>query len=320
MNKLVEIRQAAAYNNPPSKPQLIYPGESDENISVKPTFSWMPSVDIENDEITYSVMLSEDAKNWRRISAGGATSVVYPSVLGILKVNTKYYWKVVADDEHDKGTTESDIMTFTTSTRDAYADGEYALYMKSKKSNPIVLVFTGEGYIAEDYGVGGKFDTDVNDAIEGFFNIEPYKTFRDYFTVYKVAAYSNERGLTNKAANSKKDTKFGLVWTGTNTSINYTDANAIFDWCTNIPGLTEQNLTNMSIGIIINEDIYAGTCAIYSWGLSIAMMPCLRQDGYICGFEDIVRHEMAGHGFGRLADEYVNYHTKIPASKKGFYY
>ncbi len=318
MSKSIEVKQAAAFNNPPTKAQPLYPADGETGVSVMPMFQWEPSTDEEGDDITYSVMISSDQTNWRRISAGSATSVSLPSTMDILEVETEYFWKVQANDMHYQGITESDVYSFTTGSKDAYSDGEYTLYMESSKENPVVLVFTGDGYLQEDHKFGGAFDKDVDEAIEAFFDIEPYRSYREYFTVYKIAAYSNERGLTNKKTNSVKDTRFRLEWEGGNsTGISCPNSGAaVFDLCKTIPGVTEYTLNDMAIGIVINADVYAGTCLSFSTGKSIAMIPYLRTGTNMTKFGNVVRHEMGGHGFGRLSDEYQNFQTSIPDDEK----
>ena len=156
----------------------------------------------------------------------------------------------------------------------SYTDGQYVKYMEISKPKPIVLIFTGDGYIKEDFQIGGSFDKDMNDAIDAFFDIEPYRTYRDYFTVYKIAAYSNERGVSNSATGVTKDTKFKMTWKG-NKSTNLSspdNGQAVLEWCKKIPGVTDITLKKMSIGVIINSDTYAGTCHYWSSGKNIAMM------------------------------------------------
>jgi hypothetical protein len=263
--------------------------------------------------------VSEDGKNWKNFSAGAMTSVALPARIGILKPNTKYYYKVVANDGHGKGITESSVYSFTTSAKDAYADGDYTIYMKSTKASPATLFFTGDGYLAEHFKYGGQFDTDIDTAIEAFFAVEPYKTYREYFTVYKIAAYSNQTGITNLATNDRRDTRFRLQWEGGNsTGIDIPDGGeSVFKLCKTIEGITDLHLMNGAVGIISNADVYAGTCMMYGDGMSIAMIPYLRESkNSSTTFANVVSHEMGGHGFGRLGDEYQNFAERIPDPEK----
>ena len=319
LSRRIEVKQDAAFNNPPTVPQLLYPQDNGTEVSTMPLFSWEKSEDAEGDSITYFVYVSEDGKSWKNFSAGAMTSVALPARIGILKPNTKYYYKVVANDGHGKGITESPVYSFTTSAKDAYADGDYTIYMKSSKASPAILFFTGDGYLAEHFKYGGQFDTDIDTAIEAFFAVEPYKTYREYFTVYKIAAYSNQTGITNLATNDRRDTRFRLQWEGGNsTGIDIPDGGeSVFKLCKTIEGITDLHLMNGAVGIISNADVYAGTCMSYSDGMSIAMIPYLRESkNSSTTFGNVVSHEMGGHGFGRLADEYQNSAERIPDLEK----
>ena len=317
--KRIEVKQDAAFNNPPTAPELSYPQNNGAEVSTMPLFSWGESDDMEGDSITYTVYVSEDGKRWKTFSAGNMTSVTMPARLGVLKPNTTYYYKVVANDGHSKGITESAVYTFTTSAKDAYVDGDYVMYMKSAKTSPVILIFTGDGYLAEHFKYGGQFDTDVDTAIEAFFAVEPYKSYREYFTVYKIAAYSNQTGITNLKTNEHRDTRFRLEWEGGNsTHITLPDSGeSVFALCKTIEGITDTHLKKGSIAIISNADIYAGTCMIYVDGRNISSIPYLRSSKYgSTSFANVVSHEMGGHGFGKLADEYQYYEDPMPEDEK----
>lgn len=317
--KRVEIRQDAAFNNPPSAPQLVYPQDGATDVSIMPVFNWEAAEDIEGDEVSYYIHFSENGKDWKNFSAGKLTAVSLPARVGVLKPNTSYYYKIVANDGHHKGVTESAVYRFTTSAKDAYADGEYKAYMESAKASPAYLFFTGDGYLAEHFRYGGQFDTDVDEAIEALFAIEPYKSYREYFTVYKIAAYSNQTGITNLEENDHRDTRFRLQWKGgTSTNISIPDnGESIFALCKTIDGIGDTQLKNGAIGVISNADVYAGTCLSYIDGRSIASIPYLRNSkGSTSTFANVVCHEMGGHGFGRLADEYQNSNGTITAEEK----
>ena len=315
LSKRIEVKQEAAFNNPPTAPELSYPQDNATEVSTMPLFSWEKSEDAEGDSITYFVYVSEDGKNWKNFSAGNMTSVALPARIGVLKPSTTYYYKVVANDGHGKGITESPVYSFTTAAKDAYADGDYTIYMKSTKASPATLFFTGDGYLAEHFKYGGQFDQDIDTAIEAFFAVEPYKSYREYFTVYKIAAYSNQTGITNLKENDRRDTRFRLEWEGDgSTGINIPDSGeSVYALCKTIEGIEDRHFRNGAIGIISNADIYAGTCLMSIDGRSIAMIPYLRNSkNASTSFPNVIRHEMGGHGFGRLADEYQNYDERIP--------
>jgi hypothetical protein len=194
-----------------------------------------------------------------------------------------------------------------------YSDGSVIscrTFSTSKAGKPVNLVIMGDGFIRDDYCKGGSFDEAVERAITAFFSLEPFPTYREYFNIYKITAYSEEREATVQrsfqGSSPKKQTRntvFGSVFEGgTSTGIDCDDS-AVFEYALKIPEITESELTNTTIIVIINLEVYAGTTIMYSDGKSIALCPM--GDAY----EEIVYHEAAGHGFGRLMDEYI-YYTK----------
>lgn len=204
----------------------------------------------------------------------------------------------------------------TIKNAEKYEDGGYTIYQTSKKANPIKLIITGDGYLPSHFNYGGLFDQNANEVIEALFAIEPYKTYREYFSVYKVAAFSEETGISNPKYNVQKNTAFSCALTGgTGIECNY---DRVFSYALLIPGISESDLMNTSICVIINENTYAGTCYMMSNGKSIAMVPVSRTDDsyHTTQFSNIICHEYGGHGFGKLADEYVTYDGTIPYEDK----
>lgn len=308
----VIVSQKAARNNPPTKPSSLKPNTTD--VSLIPIFNWTKSTDPDNDVIQYTVLYSVDGVNWDSRFAGENTTISLSSDNNILKPNTKYFYKVKADDGYAGGVTESDVVEFTTGLKDSYNDGSYTIYQQSTKVSPIKLVFTGDGYLPEHLRFGGLFDQNVNEAIEALFSIEPYKTYREYFTVYKVGAFSAETGVSNQMQGVVKNTAFSCRLTG-GTGIQC-DYDKVFSYAMKVSDMTQTDLVNTSVCVIINADIYAGTCYTISNGKSVAMVPVSREPGVTTTFGNIVCHEYGGHGFGRLADEYVNFNSAIPEDRK----
>lgn len=185
-----------------------------------------------------------------------------------------------------------------------YADGEYKVaFSNTSGSFPNEIVFTGDGYIEDDYYVGGQFDKDIDEGIEAFFSVEPYKSYRKYFKVYKLAAYSKNRGATHIDKFIFRSTVFNSKFLGgTSISANYDE---VFQFVSKSITGTSDKLNNILIVLIINDNRYAGTCYSPPSGQSIAMCPTSRVESESHNFKNILIHEAGGHGFGRLADEYV---------------
>ena len=195
----------------------------------------------------------------------------------------------------------------------SYSDGGYRLYMQSSKSKPVVLVFTGDGYTADMFTYNtGKFDIDLNKAIEGLFAIEPYKSLKSYFTVYKVAACSNEAGISNTSTSTVKNTAFSCVMKGGNSTGISCNFDNVWKYEAKIPELsTDAAQTYSPVCVIINASEYAGTCYFSSkssfggmYVKTIGMVPLGIAGNSKTTLENIVQHEYGGHGYGLLGDEY----------------
>lgn len=193
-----------------------------------------------------------------------------------------------------------------------YSEGDvisHQTFSATKASRAVNLVIVGDGFIKDDYYPGGAFDEAAERAIEAFFSVEPFPSYREYFSVYKVVAYSEERGATVQRDFSgpqgpKRQTKntvfSSILEGGTSTGIDC-DEDTVFEYALKVAGMTESELTKTTIVVIINLEVYAGTTIMYLDGRSIALCPM--GDTY----EEIVYHEGSGHGFGRLMDEYIYY-------------
>lgn len=307
-------------NESPSSPALSTPVNSSQGVDIPVSFSWTASTDADGDQVSYFVCLSQDGLTWKDTITGTMeTGLSVPS--RYINEQTTYYWKVIAKDPFG-GVSESSISQFTSGKSWSYPDGEvitYQTYSAPDAIRGVNLVVVGDGFIEEDYLENGIFDVAAEKAINAFFSVEPFPTYRKYFTVYKVVAYSEERGATvqrdftySSPKKQSKNTVFGSVLEGgTSTGIDCDDE-TVFDYALKIPAITEAELANTTIIVIINLDVYAGTTILYLDGESIALCP-MGSDT----FEEIVYHEAGGHGFGRLLDEYIYYANQtFPADSK----
>jgi hypothetical protein len=163
-------------------------------------------------------------------------------------------------------------------------DGEVFTIQKATVGKGIDLVFIGDGFVDKDMESGGKYEQQMREATEAFFSYEPYKSFRNRFNVYGVKAVSANSDwyastIADHAVNENPDVALEYA------------RKAVGD--TNSP---------LRVGIIYNAE--------WSAGRSYTVM---YTDGSYVGFimeplsssADVLVHELAGHGFGLLLDEYV---------------
>ncbi|MDP3437469.1 MAG: M64 family metallopeptidase [Bacteroidales bacterium] len=189
-------------------------------------------------------------------------------------------------------------------------DGDYTLLQIATMGSGVKLVFLGDGFNRADIE-SGKYINTINAAVEHFFAIEPYKTYRNHFTVYVVYGVSAQSGISDLT--TTVDTKFQTKYTGTypvtSMTVNYTTC---FTYAQKAP---VGSLSNTLITVIANSSRYGGTCRLYSDGAAIAIAP-VSELNYPYDFRGLVQHEAGGHGFGKLADEYVTNVGYITDSEK----
>lgn len=131
-------------------------------------------------------------------------------------------------------------------------------------------------------------------AIEGFFYSEPLASMRDMFNVNVVYAVSKNNVYTKNS-----ETKFSVQF-GEGTHLSGNDAE-VLNYARKAGPIDDATII-----VIANSAKYAGTCYMYpsgkdGKGVSIAYCTVDDMRGW---FQRVVEHEAAGHGFGKLADEY----------------
>lgn len=185
-----------------------------------------------------------------------------------------------------------------------YAEDEIITKQKATKGNRggINLVFLGDGFDAKDISEG-KYMQAMDEQIENFFGIEPYKTYRDYFNVYTAIAVSPETGIGT--INTIRYAKFETTFTG-GVGLRC-DYDATFNYALRIPSVTKENLNESLIIMVPNSTDYGGICQMWDDGSAIAFCP-MSTYGYPLDTRGVIQHEAGGHGFGKLGDEYI-YHN-----------
>ena len=113
---------------------------------------------------------------------------------------------------------------------DYYTDGDYVKLQEADKDG-VNLVIMGEAFTIDELEKGGRYEHVMTQAMEYFFSIEPYKSYRKYFNVYMVIAESE----SSKIESGK--TKFKIEF-GSGTAISCDDKE-IFEYASKIEELQE---------------------------------------------------------------------------------
>ena len=189
-----------------------------------------------------------------------------------------------------------------------FGDGDVYTVQTHSKGNGVHLVFMGDCYDAKDISEG-KYLTNVQEAVEHFFAIEPYNTYKDYFDVHIVFGCSPDSGIGD--LNTIREARFGSQY---NVGADIEpDFNTCFTYAAKAP---ISRLSESLVVLVLNSNSYAGVTYMYNDGTAIAVLPMSARE-YPWDFRGLVQHEAGGHGFGKLGDEYIYYNTFLqgnPAS------
>lgn len=186
-----------------------------------------------------------------------------------------------------------------------YGDSDVITVQEATKGNGVNVVFMGDCFDAKDI-YEGKYLDGINEAIGYYFDIEPYKTYKDYFNVYTVVGLSPDSGVGT--VNTIRESRFGTQY-----SLNAglaPDEQLCFEGACLAP--INDDVARTLIVMIENSEEYGGVCYMWGDGSAIAICPMSR-DLYPYDFRGLVQHEAGGHGFGKLGDEYIYHNAFIQA-------
>ena len=173
------------------------------------------------------------------------------------------------------------------SSTDYSQDGQVVQLQQATVGKGINIVFLGDGFLDTDMAAGGKYDQRMNQAMEQFFSYEPYTTFRNRFNVYAVRVVSQNAEYADDS----------------NRRLTYNDGNSLgmrISLCTEYGELVPNpNNLPLKMGVITNTEGSVGRSICY-----------YDSTGWCCGFVlrnygEVLNHEVGGHGFANLLDEYA---------------
>ncbi len=180
-------------------------------------------------------------------------------------------------------------------------DGKVLTIQKSSTGKGINLVFMGDAYTDKDIE-SGQYERMMRNAADQFFSIEPYKSFKDRFNVYAVTVVS-KNGRTGAGYTTALGTQFvnGSAGTG--------NEDKIYEYALMIPGISDKK--DLTIGVLVNT-IYFGGIATMSESLQSGIGYFASNGNDPSAFGNTIRHEVGGHAFAFLADEYATNSGSIP--------
>ena len=271
---------------------------SDAEWSVESKPEWVtvePMSGIGKTEVTITIneMSAGDVGTFKvesYTSSGSTTSTTYNGRAGevIFLLNGKDYRTRTKIEQYDY----------------KYGDGTVITNQTATVGNGVNIVFMGDCFDAQDIATG-KYLNGVNEAIDHFFAVEPYKTYKSYFNIYTVFGLSADSGVgsVNTIREAKFGSQYGLQAAG---SVGV-DENVCFEYACKAPTITVDNICQTPIVLIENTHEYDGITYMWGDGSAIALVP-MSQDAYPYDFRGVLQHEAGGHAFGKLGDEYI-YHN-----------
>ena len=176
-----------------------------------------------------------------------------------------------------------------------YGDGDVYAVQSHRKGRGIQLVFMGDCYDAKDISEGKYLDNTL-EAVEHFFAIEPYNTYRDYFDVHVVFGCSEDSGIGD--VNTIREARFGSQY--------LLKEGVKFDeyTCFAYAAKVHSSAALSGICLILNSDLDEGVTYLYDNDLFISLCPVSNKP-YPNDFRGVLQHEAGGHGFGKLGDEWI---------------
>ena len=177
-------------------------------------------------------------------------------------------------------------------------DGEVVVLQQSTVGKGINLLFLGDGYLDRDLGPGSKYENLAKLEMENLFGYEPFKSFRDRFNVYLINCVSK---------NDVYFTPFGhaeRLFTYDGQEYRY--FGTYEDRCEQYARIVVPSKDEPIFATILLNKDYDGESSFNSpyWHdpgyMTFAFVSNRRNEGD----DQTFPHEMGGHGFALLADEY----------------
>ena len=209
------------------------------------------------------------------------------------------YWDTVTKDGRFDGGRLLMEMSETTNFVEQGIAGVTTIIDNGPTDNRIDIVFVGDGYTVSDLD---DYEDHVQNALDGFFGIEPLESYLPLFNVHRVDVLSNESGVDNDPQGTYRDTAMDMTF-----------------WCNNIERLLCVNVSSAwsytnnapdvdSILAVANSSKYGGA------GYSSSEIGTFSGDN--ANSVDVAIHEF-GHSMGNLADEYFYTNDTYTGSEPG---
>lgn len=130
-----------------------------------------------------------------------------------------------------------------------YAEDELITLQTATKGNGVNIVILGDGFNAKDISEG-KLMKAMEETYGHFFDIQPYKFYKDYFNVYTAVPVSPESGIGT--VNTIVKTRFNTATNGGVTRNGDDDYYEVMQYACKAPTVNNDNLNQTLIIMIPN--------------------------------------------------------------------
>ena len=183
-------------------------------------------------------------------------------------------------------------------------DGKVTTLQKASVGNGIDIVVTGDGF-SDRMISKGTFKKVASQVVEDFFSVEPYKSMRKRFNVYLVNAVSKNEEYFPGSSTALSGYFSEARGVGC-------DLDKALQYASKAVG--SSRMDEVLVMVLVNSKRSGGTCYwmdaenqnTYAGGANVAVFAYkdVSVSNGISRLAGLVVHEAAGHGFGKLADEY----------------
>ena len=208
--------------------------------------------------------------------------IYVPSATGYLYLEAQYW-----QDYRSRLITADGAVSYYTSS-DYSRDGEVVTLQSASVGRGVNFILLGDGYVDRDMEPGGKYEQRMRSAMEALFAYEPYTSLRNRFNVYTVKVVSANAQYSTELSNRRFTYDSGG-------SINFRSDVAI-SYASKAPNATGQPV---KVAVLCNSTSSVGRSYCIRW--SDGRAACIVYDPNT----NVLVHELCGHGFGSLSDEYT---------------
>lgn len=173
-----------------------------------------------------------------------------------------------------------------------------SVLQEASEGNGIDVVLMGDAFSVQEIN-DGTYESVMEDVMEYFFDVEPFRSYRHLFNVHMITVASGQSGYADGI-----DTPLQCRY-GDGNSITGSDASAFRYARLAVP---EERMDEALVIVVLNSDTFGGSCYMYppdkgdsANGMAVTYIPAVDMKIHLCG---LVQHEACGHGFAKLADEY----------------